>query len=63
MDEPRLYAGWGKNHTYVVAVGSSAAWLKSALACSSSCGHPPLQLSPRSLPTFPPFVPRDADAA
>ena len=22
MDEPRLYAGWGKNHTYVVAVGS-----------------------------------------
>merc|ERR1712106_902417 len=22
VDEPRLYAGWGKNHTYVVAVGS-----------------------------------------
>ena len=22
VDEPRLYAGWGKKHTYIVAVGS-----------------------------------------
>ena len=55
MDEPRLYAGWGKNHTYVVAVGSSAAWSKvplrvAARAATHRCSCPPARSQP-----FPPL--------
>ena len=47
LDDPRLYAGWGKNHTYVIALGGGSGMsdVTSVYAANMTAVHERRELS------------------